>query len=173
MYMANFSDWLVKAKIQELFPNLSLLTVSERESTYMRKQVRKALEAGKFLKALGYPTEREALGIVSHGNLLNVPYGTVDIKCFFDIYSAQIPGVRGKMMKQQVKRARMIEPHSKLQVTAQEMTANIMHVAGERFLVSVLKPLGLLLVKHVNSLGVEELGTALRFTSRLIERCMG
>jgi len=76
-------------------------------------------------------------------------------------------------MKQQVKRARMIEPHSKLQVTAQEMTANIMHVAGERFVVSVLKLLGLLLVKHVNLLAVEKLGTALRFTSRLIERCMG
>lgn len=74
MYMANFSDWLVEAKIQELFTNLSLLTVSERESTYMHKQVRMALEAGKFLKALGYPTEREALGIVSHGNVLNVPY---------------------------------------------------------------------------------------------------
>jgi len=66
------------------------------------------------LKALGYPTEREALGIVSHGNVLNIPYGTEDVKRFFDIYGAQIPGLRGKTMKQQVKRARMSELESKL-----------------------------------------------------------
>jgi hypothetical protein len=42
------------------------------------------------------------------------------------------------------------------------MTTDIMHVVGERFLLSMSKLLGLLLVKHVNLLGVEELGTALQ-----------
>ena len=121
-----------------------------------------ALETGEFLKALGYPTERKPLGIVSHGNILNIPHGVEDVKRFFSIYGDQIPGIRGKTTKKHVKRARELGLESKLQVTMQEMTADVMHVAGERFLVSISQPLGLLLVIHAGSLGAVELGVALQ-----------
>jgi hypothetical protein len=110
-----------------------------------------ALETGEFLKALGYPTERKALGIVSHGSILNIPHGVEDVKRFFS-----------KTTKKHVKRARELGLESKLQVTMQEMTADVMHVAGERFLVSISQPLGLLLVIHAGSLGAVELGVALQ-----------
>jgi hypothetical protein len=56
--------------------------------------VRKALEAGEFLRSLGYPTQREALGIVRDGNVKNIPYTASDINCFYDIYG---PGCKGEL----------------------------------------------------------------------------
>ena len=76
MYVANFTDWIVvdEARLQEIYQGLSLMTASDRESMYTRKEVCKALEAGEFLKSLRYPTEREAISIVRDGNVLNIPY---------------------------------------------------------------------------------------------------
>jgi hypothetical protein len=124
--------------------------------------VRKALEAGEFLRALGYPTEKEALGIVTHSNITNVPYGSDDIKRFFATYGAQVPGLRGKITAKHVKRARTTDFDSKEQITSQEMTADVMHIAGEKFLVSISKLLGLLLVKPLSSLAVQEVGSVLQ-----------
>jgi hypothetical protein len=66
MYVADFLDWLVHEDnvAQELCSGLNLLTVQDKESLYTRREVRKALEAGEFLKALGYPSERDALKIL-------------------------------------------------------------------------------------------------------------
>ena len=64
---------------------LCLMTVTDREALYTKKEVHKVLKAGDFLKALGYPTEAEGLRIVSNGSVLNVPHSTVDVKRFFDI----------------------------------------------------------------------------------------
>jgi hypothetical protein len=60
MYVADFSDWLVEDqdRVGELYSTLSLMILREKESLYTSKQVRRALEAGQFLKALGYPSER-------------------------------------------------------------------------------------------------------------------
>jgi hypothetical protein len=81
------------------------MTVTEKVGLYTNKDVRKALEASEFLKALGYPSEREAITIVQDGNALNVPHCIEDIKRFFDIYGAQIPSLRGKTMKNHAKTA--------------------------------------------------------------------
>jgi hypothetical protein len=52
---------------------------------YTRKEVCKAVEAGEFLRALGYPTEKEALNYVRGGNVTNIPYSVNEVKCFYDI----------------------------------------------------------------------------------------
>jgi len=56
IYIANASDWVVddEDRVQELYNGLSLITTVERECMYTRKDVRKALEEGEFLRALGY-----------------------------------------------------------------------------------------------------------------------
>jgi hypothetical protein len=165
-WCSSTADWVAdnRSRANQICQNLGYLTVAERESLYTSKQVRKALEAGEFLRALGYPTEKEALGIsiVTHGNITNVLYGPEDIKHFFAIYGAQVPALRGKTTAKHVKRARTMDLDSKVQITSHEMTADVMHVAGEKFLVSISKPLGLLLVKPLSSQAVEEVGSVLQ-----------
>jgi hypothetical protein len=69
---------------------LSLLTVKEKEDLYTMREVRKALEAGEFLKSMGYPSQKEALGIVRDGNVNNIPYTAADINRFYDTGEGRI-----------------------------------------------------------------------------------
>jgi hypothetical protein len=71
---------------------------------YTKREVTRALEAGEFLKSMGYPTKQEALGIVRDGNVKNIPYPAEDINRFYDIYGPQVAGIRGKTMKKKAKR---------------------------------------------------------------------
>jgi len=66
MYVADFTDWLVddKERVSEVYKDLCLSTVEERESLYSRKQVRRALEAGEYLRVLGYPSMQDAINLV-------------------------------------------------------------------------------------------------------------
>jgi len=116
------------------------MTVTDREALYTKKEVHKVLKAGDFLKALGYPTEAEGLRIVSNGSVLNVPHSTVDVKRFFDIYGAQVPSLRGKTTRRHVMVHRVENPTSKMQITDQQVIADVIHVVGEKFLLSISSP---------------------------------
>jgi hypothetical protein len=45
-----------------------------------------------------------------------------------------------------------------MQITYQDLTTEVMHVAGEKFLISICSPLGLLLMCHLKSENSQELG---------------
>jgi hypothetical protein len=93
MYLADCPDWLVSDNQtkQELHTYLNLLTVAEMERLYASKDIRWALEAGEFLRAMGYLTEEEAVCMIKAVNVANVPYSLDNIKRFYDIY---VPGLR-------------------------------------------------------------------------------
>jgi len=164
MYVADFSDWLIddEERVAEVSKDLCLFTVEERESLYSCKQVRRALEAGEYLRALGYPSLQDVIKIVRDGNVRNIPNGVEDVRRFFDIYGAQIPALRGKTTKKHAKGANMEDREARLQITHQDMVADIMHVAKENFLVSMSSLLEVMLVKHVKNLSRDSLGTGVQ-----------
>jgi hypothetical protein len=45
-----------------------------------------------------------------------------------------------------------------MQVTYQDLTMDVMHLAGEKFLISICSPLGLLLVGHLKTESLQEIG---------------
>jgi len=164
MYVADFSDWLVddEDRVSEIHTDLCLHTVEERESLYTCKQVRKALKAGECLRALGYPSLQDAINLVKDGNVRNVPYGVEDVHRFFDIYGAQIPALRGKTTKKHVRPLAMEDRSAKIQLTRQVLVADVMHVCGAKFLVSVSSPLEILMVKHLQNLSKDSLGAGVQ-----------
>jgi hypothetical protein len=164
MYVADFSDWLVTddQRKEELHTGLSLLTVAEKESMYSSKDVRCALEAGEFLRAMGYPTQTEAISMVQSGNVINVPHSVDDVNRFYDIYGPQVAGIRGRTTKRHAKRQNVPDSAAKLQITYQDLVADVMHVAGQKFLVSISSPLELLMTYYVESQSTQELGNALQ-----------
>jgi hypothetical protein len=164
MYVADFSDWLACEDngVQELYSGLNLLTVQDKESMYTHREVRKALEAGEFLKALGYPSEQDALEILRSVNVSNIPHSPDDVRRFYAIYGPQVAAVRGKTTKSHPKIRMVGDEGAKLQITNQDLVAVVMHVARERFLISISAPLGLLLVCHLQSLTTHELGQGLQ-----------
>jgi hypothetical protein len=164
MYVADFSDWIVNdvERAAEVRKDLCLHTVEDREALYSRKEVRRALEAGEYLRALGYPSLPDAVSLVRDGNVRNVPYGVEDVRRFFDIYGAQVAALRGKTTKKHVKGATMEDTRAKMQLTEQVMVADVMHVAGNKFLVSISSPLEVVLVKHILNQSVGTLGTGVQ-----------
>jgi hypothetical protein len=65
-------------------------------------------------------------------------------------------------MKKRVRPKTSEDRGAQLQITSQEMTADIMYVAGQKALVSVSKPLGITLAQPVASHTKEALGKALQ-----------
>jgi hypothetical protein len=162
MWVADFSDWVVEeADLQEQCITLNLLMVEEKEQLYTKKEMKKALDAGEFLRSLGYPMLKEALATMRNGNITNIPHTADNVKRFFDIYGAQVPGIRGRTMNKKARASTMEDRGARPQLTSQEMTADVMYVAGHKSLVSVSKLLGLTLIQPVGSLSRETLGKAL------------
>jgi hypothetical protein len=124
--------------------------------------VQKALEAGECPRALGYPSLQDAINLVRDGNVRNVPYSVEDVRRFFDIYGAQIPALRGKTTKRHARPTTMEDPGAKMQLTKQVMVADVMHICGVKFLVSVSSPLEILLVKHLSSLLKDSFGAGVQ-----------
>jgi hypothetical protein len=104
---------------------------------------------------------KEALATMRNGNITNIPHTADNVKRFFDIYGAQVPGIRGRTMNKKARASTMEDRGARPQLTSQEMTADVMYVAGHKSLVSVSKLLGLTLIQPVGSLSRETLGKAL------------
>ncbi len=86
-----------------------------------------------------------------------------DVKRFFDIYGPQVSSVRGKTVKMHVNRSGREDTEAQTQeLKNQELAMDIMHTAGEKFLVSVSLPLELTLICHLESQNQEDLGTAVQ-----------
>jgi hypothetical protein len=164
LYVGDLSDWVVEDedRTDEIHRELSLMTVAERESLYTRKEVRKALEAAEFLRSLGYPSEKEAIKLVRKGNVHNIPYSVDDVRRLYDIYGAQVPALRGSTTKKRAKSSTMSDNAPKAQVTKQELTADVMHLLDQKFIISVSSPLELVLICHVKSFQVDDLGTGVQ-----------
>jgi hypothetical protein len=133
MYVADFSDWIVdnEARLREMYKGLSLMTTEDRERMYTRKQVREVLEAGEFLKALGYPTQKEAINFVRDGNVINIPHSVDDVKRFFDIYGLQVPAIRGKTVRMHVTRLGREDTEAQTrEIKQQELAMDVMYAMG-------------------------------------------
>ena len=63
---------------------------------------------------------------------MNVPYSTEDVCRFFDIHGAQIPGLRSKTTKRHILTLVKVDMNSKLQITNQEVTVEVMYAAEEK-----------------------------------------
>ncbi len=65
-------------------------------------------------------------------------------------------------MNRKVKHKTSEDRGARLQITSQEMTADVMHVAGQKALISVSKPLGIMLSQPIAALTRAALGKALQ-----------
>jgi len=156
IYVADFSEWITEGGI-------SMMTVQERESMFSKKQVKAAKEAGEFVKNAGYPSEEAAIKLVRDGNVNNVPIQVNDIKTYFEIYGPPIESIRGKTTASKSVNVRdNFDLGLKLQVTLQDMTADVMYAGSQKFLVSLSSPLQLTITSFVKSLSKDELGGALQ-----------
>jgi len=156
LYLADFREYVTDRAI-------SAMTTKQREEMFERSVVKRAQEAGTFIRSAGYPSEQAAINLVRSGNINNIPVQVSDIKNYFEIYGVPIAAIRGRTTQDKHITVREDFDYGlKEQVTIQEMVADIIHVAGVKFMVSLSSPLQIVLMVPTPSLSKLALGKALQ-----------
>ena len=133
LYVADMSDWITT-------PAHVNATVAERERLYTKKEVTRARRAQEFIRASGYASEKEAVYLVSDGNITGVPLTAKDIRRAFDIYWRSAAAVRGKTTRKKTSREE-VDDALKEQRTDQVIYTDVMKVREQPYLVSLVEPL--------------------------------
>ena len=124
---------------------MSLVTIMNRENMYTKKDRAKAIEAGEFIKNSVYSTKEEAIALVRDGNIENVPHTVEDIKRYYDIYGQDPEFHKGRATKSNPKRKVRFDEGVREQIKVQTLYTDVMHLFGNRYLVSLAVPLQLII----------------------------
>jgi len=84
-----------------------------------------------------YPMEKKALNFVRDGNVMNIPYSVAEDKRFCDVYGPQVAGMRGRTTHTHPVHTGVEDSGSKMERTMQEVVADVIHIASEKFLINV------------------------------------
>ncbi len=129
--------------------------------------MQKAKAAFEFLKCSGYPSPDEAMHLLSDGNIFGLPELTQqDILRAYDVYGIPAAYIHGKLTRQAIARA-VIDPEAIMREKNQVIYADVMHVDGFKFLISVVEPLQLTIQVQLENETADQLGLALQGHLRL------
>lgn len=145
IYVGDFSDWVTPTAY-------SMMTLSEREALYSKKEIERAKKAREFVINAGFPSERKAINMIRDGNVSNLPIEVSDVKAFFDIYGPLVQSIRGKTTSSKdVNQRDNFDEGLKEQRTIQALASDVMFIAKAKFLVSVASPLEITITAPLTS----------------------
>jgi hypothetical protein len=141
MYVANMSDW--RGSVSEK-SHVNVTVASELERNFTPSEVKRARGAVEFMRNAGAVSERDAVNLLSDGNITGVDLTAQDVRNASKMYGKSTEFYRGKMTQRAVNKT-PIDPSLKdYDHVNQVMTSDVMHVGGKQFLLSLLHPLDLL-----------------------------
>ena len=155
-YVADMRDWAESDKY------VMITTAAENESKFKKKEVARAKEVRDLLRNYGYPSQEEAIKLITDGNVTRIPYTVQDVKNSYEIYGPPAEFVRGKRTAHKVKRQEIDVSIKEIHCKTQTMYGDIMYVKKKMFLISLSEPLGLLMTTPVSTTTSEALGFALQ-----------
>ena len=133
------------------------------EEMFTSKEIKRANEAGEFIAKAGYPSVEEAVRMVTDGNILGHRFDSSDVKRYFALNGPLPASEKGKMTQpKQVPTPILPDPELKEQITDQYLISDVMDVEGQKFLVTLSLPLGLLMQSYLQSESKDSLGRALQ-----------
>jgi hypothetical protein len=137
-------------------------TVKENESIYTRSEIKKAKEAYEFLECSGYPSPNDAMHLFQDGNIFGLPELTrEDLLRAYEIYGIPVAYVHGKLTKQSIARA-VTDPTVVMREKTQELHTDVMHIDGQKFLISHVEPLQLTLQTPLKNERADQSGLGLQ-----------
>ena len=156
LYLADFRPYVTDRA-------LNGMTTQERDALFDKATVKRAQEAGVFVRNAGYPSEQVAINLVRSGNINNMPIDVQDVKNFFEIYGTPVAAIRGKTTENKSITGRdNYDSGLREQITIQEQISDVMYLAGRKFLVSMMCPLQVVVVVPITALKREALGKAVQ-----------
>ncbi len=122
----------------------------------------RARQAYELLRIAGYPSLQEAVHLIQDGNIAYLPMLTAaDVRRAYDMFGEPVGAVRGKMTRKKVGRA-VYDNDLVMDQKKQSLFSDVMHVDSCRFLVTVCKPLQLVMQCAIERESANALGIALQ-----------
>lgn len=139
LFMCKFEPWRA---------HMLVTTVADNEAKYPKADVLRAKGGREFIELLGYPSMGTASKIVLQGAITDLPVTVADLQLAVDIYGPDPAMVRGKTTQSKSQPVRT-ETIPRLVETKQSLHADLMYVDSEPYLVSVSKPMQLIVATHL------------------------
>jgi hypothetical protein len=162
IFIGDMRKWEAHRKESEAVAMVATVTANEAKLT--SRDLKKVRAARDFVKAAGYPTLKEAVRLVQDGNLLECRVTASDIRLAYEVDT--VDGVYPAMAKGKAASGRPprlpTDDSIKMDEVKQQLYADVMHVMGVKFLISVAEPLHITFCTPVDRESTHELGTALQ-----------
>ena len=161
LYCSDIRTWAkVKAVDgEQRADSVSLTTVAENRAKYSRRENLAADAAMNIVKSLGHPTERDVVQLVNSGaNFTNLDITSGDVRRAFDIHGGDVNAIKGKTKKLAV--GSNVVPVVVPDKPEQVMYSDVMHIDDHMYLITVVKPLDLVLTTPIKSQTTDVLGVA-------------
>lgn len=161
-YCSNILDW--ESRRHSVF-NI----VSDREKLYTKKEIEGARRARMFQKNAGCLSYGRATIMIEGNQFEGMDLTVRDLDIAYDIYGPVVQEVRGKLTKRKV-RSRAGECVSSVSSVnkSQNLSIDIFYVGKVKFLLSVMLPMGLCLVKKLDSRAGDSVVPALESQLKLL-----
>lgn len=127
---------------------VAIQTVQENESMFSRREIKAAKAARELSKRLGYPSSQDLQSMLRRGVINNSPVTAQDVQRAERLYGPEVASLKGKTKAVKPTVIKPI-PLPKYVVTELTMLCDLMYIEGDPYLVSVTKPLGLLMVSDL------------------------
>jgi hypothetical protein len=129
---------------------------------YTNAEEIQAKGAYELLRTSGYTSMSEAIHLVEDGNITDMPMLTrEDVWQVYDMYGIPLEFIRGKMTKKKVSRA-IVDESLMLDEKKRVLYSDIMHINSNKFLITVRKPLQLVMQCKIERESQSKLGFALQ-----------
>ena len=126
--------------------NAMYTTVSGNKARFTIREVKKAEHARKIMEQLGYPSESDMKSIILQGGIVNIPVTTSDVARAEVIFGRDLAVIKGKSTRGRPTAEPQLNRVRKAEVKILHMYTDIFHIRKRSFLLSVLKPINLLMV---------------------------
>ena len=124
-------------------------TVLQNEKSYTKQEIERAKDAGNLWEDFIYPDFNAMKSRLHHG-IYDCDITAKDLERYVTIYGIPPARIRGKATEGKPSRLLNIPQPDKILVReSQELFADIMHVAQHSFLVTVSKPLSLIVINNI------------------------
>jgi hypothetical protein len=148
------ADWIGKSD--------TYATVHDNALVYTKEELCRAKEVYELVKNSGYPSPNEALHLLMDGNIWGLLALTAaDLERAFKVYGIHPEYVRGQLTKKKVSRAQ-VDLGLRSTDKNLRMFADVMHLEGNMFLVTVADPLILTMQCYLENESRMALGMALQ-----------
>lgn len=145
-------DWKT---VQNCNVSYAVDTVSSRAERYSAQDRKAADVAREAVRILGFPTDGGLAYDIEHGGIVNNPVTVRGLRVAADIAGADVASMKGKATIPPAVQQSMLEVGTTTD-RDHALYCDIFEIEGQQFLLSLVDPMGLLLVTHIKSRKAEK-----------------